>query len=60
MQGQVEDPIVSDLPSYDKACYLCPGNDRAGGYTNPDYKQVFVSENAAYMNTSESKLMADL
>ncbi|KAK1925192.1 putative UTP-hexose-1-phosphate uridylyltransferase [Papiliotrema laurentii] len=44
-KGQVEDPIVSDLPSYDKACYLCPGNERAGGYTNPRYDSVFTFDN---------------
>ena len=39
----MEEPIVSDLPAHDPKCYLCPGNDRMGGFTNPDYKQVFVS-----------------
>jgi UDPglucose--hexose-1-phosphate uridylyltransferase len=39
---------VSDLPSYDKACYLCPGNERAGGYTNPRYDSVFVSNDSCH------------
>ena len=34
-----------DLPSYDPACYLCPGNVRASGDRNPDYDGVFVFAN---------------
>ncbi len=30
---------------YDPACYLCPGNTRAGGHVNPDYKGIFVFDN---------------
>jgi UDPglucose--hexose-1-phosphate uridylyltransferase len=44
-QGQV-DQTPSDLRSaYDPACYLCPGNERAGGLRNPDYAATFVFEN---------------
>lgn len=44
-QGQVE-PLPEDaLPEYDPACYLCPGNARAGGVTNPRYTGTFVFEN---------------
>ncbi|KAK0446477.1 HIT-like domain-containing protein [Desarmillaria tabescens] len=43
--GQVEPPMVSSLPQYDPACYLCPGNTRAGGHKNPDYQQIYVFEN---------------
>src|SRR4051794_30132508 len=32
-------------PSYDPACYLCPGNPRVGGATNPDYTGTFVFDN---------------
>ena len=32
-------------PSYDPGCYLCPGNERAGGIRNPDYDSTFVFEN---------------
>src|SRR5690348_14701715 len=30
-QGEIESPAVPERPAYDPACYLCPGNERAGG-----------------------------
>jgi len=36
---------AADLPAHDSACYLCPGNERAGGVRNPDYASTFVFEN---------------
>lgn len=36
---------TADLPAHDGACYLCPGNERAGGVRNPDYTSTFVFEN---------------
>ncbi|MEO1576487.1 MAG: galactose-1-phosphate uridylyltransferase, partial [Pseudomonadota bacterium] len=33
------------LPEYEPKCYLCPGNDRAGGAVNPDYDGVFIFDN---------------
>jgi UDPglucose--hexose-1-phosphate uridylyltransferase len=44
-QGQVEAPDISASPSHDPGCYLCAGNERAGGVRNPDYNTVFVFEN---------------
>ncbi|NJN81063.1 MAG: UDP-glucose--hexose-1-phosphate uridylyltransferase [Caldilineaceae bacterium] len=44
-QGQVEKPPAYHLPSYDPGCYLCPGNERAGGKTNPAYQTTFVFDN---------------
>lgn len=44
-QGQVEDASVVTLPSHDPTCYLCPGNTRAGGIVNPDYRDTFVFDN---------------
>jgi UDPglucose--hexose-1-phosphate uridylyltransferase len=44
-QGQVEAPVVEDLPSFDPECYLCPGNPRAQGARNPAYTSTFVFEN---------------
>jgi UDPglucose--hexose-1-phosphate uridylyltransferase len=32
-------------PSFDPACYLCPGVVRASGAQNPDYESVFVFDN---------------
>jgi UDPglucose--hexose-1-phosphate uridylyltransferase len=43
--GQVEKTPVENLPHYDPTCYLCPGNERAGGLHNPDYTSTFVFEN---------------
>jgi UDPglucose--hexose-1-phosphate uridylyltransferase len=44
-QGQVERLPADDRPTYDPKCYLCPGNERAGGAHNPDYASTFVFEN---------------
>ncbi|WVF71063.1 galactose-1-phosphate uridylyltransferase [Kwoniella sp. CBS 6097] len=43
--GQTEPTASADRPSYDPACYLCPGNKRSTGQTNPNYKGVFVFDN---------------
>ncbi len=43
--GQVEKTPPENLPSYDPACYLCPGNSRAGGMQNPTYTSTFVFDN---------------
>jgi UDPglucose--hexose-1-phosphate uridylyltransferase len=44
-QGDLESPGGDAPPSYDPACYLCPGNERAGGHRNPSYASTFVFEN---------------
>ncbi len=44
-QGKTEDIAVADRPSYDPSCYLCPGNERAGGERNPMYPSTFVFQN---------------
>jgi UDPglucose--hexose-1-phosphate uridylyltransferase len=43
--GQVERHPTENRPSYDPTCYLCPGNERAGGARNPTYDGTFVFEN---------------
>jgi UDPglucose--hexose-1-phosphate uridylyltransferase len=43
--GQQENAAQLMLPPYDPACYLCPGNKRAGGATNPEYTSTFVFKN---------------
>lgn len=43
--GQVEKTPPENLPTYDPACYLCPGNARSGGVVNPKYESVFVFDN---------------
>jgi UDPglucose--hexose-1-phosphate uridylyltransferase len=44
-QGQVETPPRDQRPAYDPACYLCPGNARAGNARNPSYQSTFVFDN---------------
>ncbi|MFA6110523.1 MAG: UDP-glucose--hexose-1-phosphate uridylyltransferase [Candidatus Latescibacterota bacterium] len=44
-QGKQESPAASRRPAYDPRCYLCPGNERAGGARNPAYAETFVFEN---------------
>ena len=44
-QGQVEKLPPDTRPSYDPACYLCPGNERAGGIRNLQYDSTFVFQN---------------
>jgi UDPglucose--hexose-1-phosphate uridylyltransferase len=58
-QGQMERVPPENQPPYDPDCYLCPGNSRAGGHTNPGYTSTFVFDNdfAALMpgTSAESK-----
>ncbi len=44
-QGQIERTPLDDRPQYDPACYLCPGNARAGGAQTPPYSSTFVFDN---------------
>lgn len=36
-QGKTENETIIDRPKHDPNCYLCPGNTRANGITNPNY-----------------------
>lgn len=42
--GQQETPTLSE-PAYVSDCYLCPGNQRAAGASNPNYEDVYVFDN---------------
>src|ERR1019366_10154441 len=44
-QGQIEEAGSGTQPDYDPECYLCPGNERAGGIRNPEYTSTFVFDN---------------
>jgi len=44
-QGQEEESPDDKKPKYDSNCYLCPGNSRAGGAQNPNYKSTFIFTN---------------
>ena len=55
-QGKVEDLPKGDCPAYETQCYLCPGNKRADGSLNPDYREPFSFVNdfsALLSNTPE-------
>ncbi|MGA8100920.1 MAG: UDP-glucose--hexose-1-phosphate uridylyltransferase [Candidatus Acidiferrales bacterium] len=43
--GQIEERPSPSTPSYDPACYMCPGNRRAGGAQNPVYPSTYVFDN---------------
>ena len=44
-QGQTNKPIPPPQIAYDPACYLCPGNPRAGGAHTPQYTGVYAFDN---------------
>ncbi len=44
-QGEIADQENQIRPSYDRECYLCPGNKRANGEVNPNYENTFVFTN---------------
>lgn len=60
-QGQVEKIPVDVLPSYDPACYLCPGNKRAGGARNPRYESthVFTNDFSALLDETPGEVISD-
>jgi UDPglucose--hexose-1-phosphate uridylyltransferase len=51
--GRLKRPWLGDrepasdavVPPHDPACYMCPGNRRAEGARNPDYRGVFLFDN---------------
>jgi UDPglucose--hexose-1-phosphate uridylyltransferase len=44
-QGKIESAPIEREPAYDPNCYLCPGNARAEGVRNPDYRGTYVFDN---------------
>ena len=44
-QGKVERLPDVTRPVRDLSCYLCPGNERAGGQRNPEYTGTFIFDN---------------
>jgi UDPglucose--hexose-1-phosphate uridylyltransferase len=58
-QGEVASDNSNKRPVYDPVCYLCPGNKRANGEINPDYKSTFVFTNdfsALITNAKKNKM----
>ncbi|MCF8396451.1 MAG: UDP-glucose--hexose-1-phosphate uridylyltransferase, partial [Melioribacteraceae bacterium] len=61
-QGKTEDAVIEKRLRYDQNCYLCPGNERAGGKVNPEYKNTFVFTNdfaALLPGTAEESFSED-
>jgi UDPglucose--hexose-1-phosphate uridylyltransferase len=61
-QGEVAQLPTTSEPAYDPNCYLCPGNQRAGGIRNPAYATTFVFENdfaALKPQTAHARLDVD-
>ncbi len=61
-QGKVEAAQADQRPPYDPNCYLCPGNKRADGSENPEYKASYVFTNdysSLLLNTPEGGLNDD-
>ena len=44
-QGEVNQSSGFSDVHYDPACYLCPGNTRAGGHVTPRYESVYIFDN---------------
>ena len=44
-QGKKDKPQEVERLEYDPNCYLCPGNERAGGAKNPDYTGTYSFQN---------------
>ncbi|MFP1746415.1 UDP-glucose--hexose-1-phosphate uridylyltransferase [Lonsdalea quercina] len=44
-QGQQDSPDLTTPPVHDPSCYLCAGNPRISGETNPNYTGTFVFAN---------------
>ncbi len=43
--GKVEKPQKAPAVTFDPNCYLCPGNQRAGGARTPHYTETYVFDN---------------
>lgn len=44
-QGEISAPAIEERRPYEADCYLCPGNKRANGDTNPHYEGTYVFTN---------------
>src|SRR5512146_1234336 len=43
--GRTETHPWESRPQFDPTCYLCPGNERAGGQHNAPYRGVYLFAN---------------
>jgi UDPglucose--hexose-1-phosphate uridylyltransferase len=60
-QGKVERIQEAARPEHDPKCYLCSGNERAGGKRNPQYTGTFAFDNdfAALLPLENSEQIQD-
>ena len=60
-QGRIEPTPAVNRPQYDPQCYLCPGNERANGERNPQYRSTYVFTNdfPAFLPDSGSTAVAE-
>ncbi|TNE63259.1 MAG: UDP-glucose--hexose-1-phosphate uridylyltransferase [Bacteroidetes bacterium] len=60
-QGKVESTARDQRPAYDPGCYLCPGNQRAGGQQTPAYTSthVFTNDFSALLPDTPDTLVED-
>jgi UDPglucose--hexose-1-phosphate uridylyltransferase len=60
-QGEISSVAIEKKPSYDPECYLCPGNKRANGETNPQYESthIFTNDYSALVQNTRSEKMVD-
>ena len=59
-KGKVEKPSGVTAPKHDPNCYLCPGNVRANGESNPKYTHTFIFDNdfsALKLETKEAEFV---
>lgn len=64
-QGHEETKAIKNTTDYDPGCYLCPGNTRANGKTNPLYKSTYtfvndfsaLTDNIPDFKTDDSSLL---
>lgn len=56
-QGKKDTPQQLEQIAYDPNCYLCPGNERAGGAKNPNYSGTYSFKNdfAALLESEDEK-----
>ena len=61
-QGEIKKAQPASRPAHEPSCYLCPGNERSGGVSNPYYDGTFVFPNdfPALLSQSESAATGEL
>jgi len=58
-QGEVGEKALPSGITHDPQCYLCPGNERAGGARNPQYEGIFTFVNDYAALLPESPALSD-